>query len=197
MPESICVFGDSTSWGAWDEEKGGWVNRLWLSLTTHDPYIKLYNLGIDGGTSGTILERFKSEALARGGDAFIFQTGGNDASISVDGVNRVSIEDFKENIETIILEAQKITNKIIFMDLKNCDESKTAPVPWDSIFYTNKNLLSYNEALREVCQKHGVLSLELPILEDADFEDGLHPNASGHQKIFVTVNTFLTEQGWI
>jgi len=25
---TICVFGDSTAWGAWDLERGGWVNRL-------------------------------------------------------------------------------------------------------------------------------------------------------------------------
>ena len=30
--ESICVFGDSTAWGAWDMEKGGWVNRLWFYI---------------------------------------------------------------------------------------------------------------------------------------------------------------------
>ena len=30
-----------------------------------------------------------------------------------------------------------------------------------------------------------------------DFEDGLHPNTSGHEKIFGQVRDFLTEKKWI
>ena len=36
MHKTICVFGDSISWGAWDMEKGGWVNRLWLFLAERE-----------------------------------------------------------------------------------------------------------------------------------------------------------------
>ena len=53
-PESICVFGDSTAWGAWDTEKGGWVSRLWLHLargSESDEYCEVYNLSISGGTT--------------------------------------------------------------------------------------------------------------------------------------------------
>jgi len=35
-PKSICIFGDSVSWGAWDMEKGGWVNRLWFYVAKRD-----------------------------------------------------------------------------------------------------------------------------------------------------------------
>lgn len=28
----ILIFGDSITYGAWDSEKGGWVNRLRLTL---------------------------------------------------------------------------------------------------------------------------------------------------------------------
>ena len=68
MDKSVCVFGDSTAWGAWDTEKGGWVNRLWLSLahgSEANDYFELYNLSISGGTTETILERFEKEALNR------------------------------------------------------------------------------------------------------------------------------------
>lgn len=30
MSKKICVFGASITWGAFDNEKGGWVNRLKL-----------------------------------------------------------------------------------------------------------------------------------------------------------------------
>jgi len=80
--ESICVFGDSTAWGAWDLEKGGWVNRLWFHVAKRsgDTYVEIYNQSISGGTTETILSRFESEAKIRSADAIIFQTGGNDAS---------------------------------------------------------------------------------------------------------------------
>jgi lysophospholipase L1-like esterase len=82
-PELICVFGDSTAWGAWDLEKGGWVNRLWFHLAKNNDehYCELYNLSISGGTTYTILDRFESEAKIRNADALIFQSGGNDAAI--------------------------------------------------------------------------------------------------------------------
>ena len=102
---SICVFGDSTAWGAWDMEKGGWVNRLWFHVAKRegDDYLNLYNLSIDGGTTETILARFESEAKVRNADALIFQTGGNDASYEhKDGNNVVSPEKFRINIEEII-----------------------------------------------------------------------------------------------
>ena len=77
--ESICVFGDSTAWGAWDLEKGGWVNRLWFHVAKRsgDTYVEIYNQSISGGTTETILSRFESEAKIRSADAIIFQTGGN------------------------------------------------------------------------------------------------------------------------
>ena len=198
--ESICVFGDSVSWGAWDLEKGGWVNRLWFFIAKKQrgDYIDVYNCSVDGGTTDTILERFENEAKIRNADALIFQTGGNDASYEHKPDNYlVSPEKFRQNLEEIILRAKKITDHIIFMDLKNCDEHKTIPVPWADIYYTNKNIRTYIDIMKDVCQKNDVTFLDLELLDDEDFDDGLHPNASGHEKIFIRVKYFLIEQNWI
>ena len=55
----ICIFGDSISWGAWDLEAGGWVNRLKLYFDNQpDPQIRVYNLGISGDRVGDVLKRF-------------------------------------------------------------------------------------------------------------------------------------------
>ena len=83
MDSIICVFGDSTAWGAWDKEKGGWVNRLWLycaEKANDENLTEIYNLSISGGTTETILARFENEARVRHADALIFQTGANDSS---------------------------------------------------------------------------------------------------------------------
>src|SRR3989338_10531554 len=131
-PESICIFGDSTAWGAWDMEKGGWVNRLWLHVAKRDEdYVEIYNLSISGGTTQTILDRFESEAKIREADGLIFQSGGNDSYLKgEDGPNQISLDRFRKNIEEIIKRAKKISDNIIFIGFKNVDESKTTPVSW-------------------------------------------------------------------
>lgn len=197
---SICIFGDSTAWGAWDMEKGGWVNRLWFHVAKRvgDNYVEVYNCSVSGGTTDTILERFENEAKIRNGDALIFQTGGNDASYeNTPGNYLVSPRKFRGNLEEIIKRAKKITKNIIFMDLKNCDESKTMPVSWINIYYTNENIQEYSKIMEEVCREYGVTFLDINPLDDQDFDDGLHPNAKGHEKIFNQVRDFLTEKRWI
>ncbi len=200
LRKSICVFGDSTAWGAWDLEKGGWVNRLWFHVAkrTGDSYVEVYNCSVSGGTTNTILERFENESKIREADAIIFQTGGNDAAYEHTPLNYlVAPEKFKQNLEEIITRAKKITDHIIFMDLKNCDESKTTPVSWIDIYYTNNNIQKYIDIMKEVCEKNNVLFLPLELLNNEDFDDGLHMNAIGHEKIFVQVKDFLIRNGWI
>lgn len=199
-PESICVFGDSTAWGAWDLEKGGWVSRFWMDIGIRegDDYVEIYNCSVSGGTTETILERFENEAKIRSCDALIFQTGGNDASYQARLDNfLVPIEKFRTNIEEIIKRAKKITDKIIFMDLKNCDESKTMPVSWIDIYYTNENIQKYSKVMAEVCRDNNVLFMDIAPLEVSDFIDGLHPNEVGHDKVFKQVKNFLSKQNWI
>ncbi len=199
-PESICIFGDSTSWGAWDLEKGGWASRLWFHLAKRegDEYVELYNQSISGGTTDTILKRLESEATVRKADALIFQTGGNDASYEHTPGNYIVKPDiFRGNITEIVRQAKKITDRIVFFDLKNCDESQTMPVPWADIYYANKDMDIYSEIMQDICKKEGVLFLEMPFLENEDFDDGLHPNASGHEKVFVRVRDFLIARAWI
>lgn len=198
MEKFICIFGDSTAWGAWDMEKGGWVNRLWLDIGKRkddsENYVELYNCSISGGTTETILERFELEAKARGATTLIFQTGGNDASYhATPGNYLVSPEKFRTNLEEIIRRARKITDSIVFMDLKNCDESKTMPVPWIDIYYTNENINEYNKIMEDVCAQNKILFINVPNLDNSEFEDGLHPNIMGHEKVFQTVKKFLQD----
>lgn len=197
MDKSICIFGDSTAWGAWDMEKGGWVNRLWLHVgkRSEEDYIEIYNCSISGGTTETILERFEAEAKIRSATTLIFQTGGNDAAYQASPDNfLVSEENFRKNLYEIIKRAKKITDSIIFTDLKNCDESKTMPVPWIDIFYKNENIKRYSKIMEDVCREQNVLFLDVPDLEKGEFDDGLHPNEKGHKKIFEVVRDFLVNK---
>ncbi|MHB8660427.1 MAG: SGNH/GDSL hydrolase family protein [Minisyncoccota bacterium] len=200
-PESICVFGDSTAWGAWDTEKGGWVNRLWLHIGNRkdEEYVEIYSQSISGGTSETILKYFENEAEARKTDALIFQAGLNDAAFykSRTGKPLVRPEKFMENILEIIRRAKSITNNIVFLNLRNCDESKTMPVSWIDIYYTNENIEKYNRITEGVCRANNIPVLDIGSFNSEDFYDGLHPNAEGHRKIFEEVKDFLFKQKWI
>ncbi len=199
-PESICVFGDSTAWGAWDLEKGGWVNRLWLFIGNRDDeYVELYNQSISGGSTATILERFESEAKIRNADALIFQSGANDSCfISKEGPNNISIDIFEKNIREIIKRAKNITNRIVFLGLKNVDESKTTPVSWIDYHYLNSEIEKYDEVMQSICKDNNVLYLSMSgLLGNEDFEDGIHPNVSGHKIIFERVRDFLVDKNWI
>lgn len=191
----ILVFGDSTAWGAWDLKKGGWVNRLWFYFAEKDQNIDVYNLSISGGTTDTILARFESEAKTREADILIFQFGGNDAAYEHKESNYlVPLDKFKANVKEIIQRAKKITGKIIFIGSENVDETRTKPVSWIDIYYTNENIEKYSKAMKEICDRHNIPFLNIfGLLTNKDLEDGLHPNSRGHKKIFEAVKKFLTE----
>ncbi len=202
MEKSICVFGDSTAWGAWDKEKGGWVNRLWLDLAEKNngmardknSRIWLYNLSQSGGTIEDTLARFEKEAKARGANTLLFQTGGNEtAHVDTKGNYKFSPEKFKSHLEQIIKKAKKVTQEVIVIGFNNVNEMKTTPVFWRDIYWTNKKIKRYNTIIKNTCAKNNVLFIEIfGILKREDLHyDGLHPNAKGHEKIFQTVKNFL------
>lgn len=198
--ESICVFGDSISWGEWDIEKGGWANRLWLYVEEKiKGKIWIYNLGIPGGTTKTTLERFETEAKVREADGLIFQAGVNDSCLlGKDGPNTISLEDFRKNLEEIIGRAKNITPNIIFFGLWSVNEAKTKPVTWGDIYYVNEEIKKYDAVIKETCEKNSVLYLDIfDLLKNEELEDGLHPNTVGHEKIFEKAKDFLEENKWI
>ena len=87
---------------------------------------------------------------------------------------------------------------IIFIGFNRADEFKTTPVSWKNIYYKNENIKKYNGIMKEVREKNNILFLDIfGLLNNDDLEDGLHPNASGHKKIFTNVCDFLSEHKWI
>ncbi len=197
MDKTICIFGASSTWGAWDYEKSGWANRLRLFLDSENYDIFTYNLGVSGDTTNELLKRFDVEAEARQPTLIIFSIGDND-SIYIKSQNKqmVSLQQFEKNLQKLIDKAKKFTNIIIFLGCKKVDELKTTPIPWGTdYYYTNKNLSLYNQKIKEVSNKNKVHYLEIfDLLKNEDFEDGLHPNPQGHQKLFLKVKEFLLDK---
>ena len=191
MEKIICVFGASSTWGAGDYDKGGWVNRLRLYIDKRikegGDYIELYNLGISGNTTRDILKRFESEMKARDPDLIILSIGDNDSAL-------VPLEEFEKNIDTIAKLAKKQCNDVVFIGTKPVNEKLTTPVKWDkSLSYTNEKLREYNKKNREIAEKHNILFLDLfgVIDPEEDLDDGLHPNSKGHEKLYQKTKSFL------
>ena len=132
------------------------------------------------------------EAAAREPKIIIFSIGDNDSY-------RVPLEQFENNLVELIKKAKAYTDKILFVGIKEVDEQKTKPVPWDeNAFYTNDKIEVYNNKLKEVVERNGVVYLSLAdVITADDLNDGLHPNEQGHEKIFNAVRGFLRGDGWL
>ncbi|MDO8604451.1 MAG: GDSL-type esterase/lipase family protein [bacterium] len=188
---TITIFGDSITYGAVDPEGGGWATRLrnyFESVGARvDKDVDVYNLGISGDNTDDLLFRFKTEMIARKPDIIIFAIGINDSQFVVSkNQSRIPIEKFKENLVRLAGQAREITNKIVFVGLTVVDESKTSPIPWNlDKRYTNKDIERYDIALQEFTQKENLAYIDTRgVLGMGDLSDGLHPNTSGHKKMF-------------
>jgi len=200
----ILVFGDSISYGKWDHEIGGWVQRLSNFLdkkNLSDPNFDytVYNLSISGDTTEEILERFELETKQRLKEErgiIIFAIGENDSQI-IDNQIRIKPEKFRENIQRLINLAEKFSPKIIFIGLIPVEDSKVSPIPWaPDKSYNTETIKKYNEIIKEACKENDIYFIE--IFEEflkTDYkkllEDGAHPNASGHEKIYEIVKDSL------
>ena len=194
MKFNIVIFGDSITYGAGDNEKGGWVNRLRLSLeniSSEDEY-NVFNMGIDGNVTQEVKERFASDLKPRIIKDFktviVFAIGINDAQTFADK-DRVSIKEFTDNIAWLIQEARKYTDDVMFIGLSRVDETKVKPLRFDtSKSYDNAKISAYDKKLKNLCLNNGVFYLSMfDLLDDADLLDGIHPNSQGHKKYALRV----------
>lgn len=186
---NILIFGDSITYGAWDKEKGGWVNRLRLALESKSEiYFNIYNLGIPGEITTNLQKRFDNECNCRFNTndktIIIFAIGINDSQI-IEGKSNVLIDDFKKNIIELIDKAKQYTTHILFIGLTKVDENRTKPVSWDNnISYSNEEVVKYNEELKNICEEKVINYLDtFNLLDSKDLDDGLHPNKNGHKKL--------------
>ncbi len=188
---SVCVFGDSIAWGAYDPVNGGWVTLLrnyvereWDRLNDKS----VYNLGINGETTSSLLPRFKLEFKAREPEIVIFALGINDSCFwNVGGQQLVPIKAFQANLTQLTQQARVYTNQIIFVGLTPIDERVTHPFDNENTFVASQTH-QYDLAIKRHSLKHHLAYIDLSsYLTLEDIDDGVHPNTLGHQKIFDAV----------
>ncbi len=211
MEKTILVFGASVEWGAWDA-KGGWVQRLKaytdsLSRQRGKHYIPLYNLGISGDSTRELLRRMESEARARikkgesRGVAIIIAIGGNDSMrFNEEKRFNVPLEEFRENLASILCIARKLTNEVAFVGIHMIDQDRVDPVPWlPEASYRLEDIRRFNSAMQGFCKKEGIPFIDIMgAFQEGDYreilEDGIHPNERGHDIIFRAVLDRLEQE---
>lgn len=194
MEQTICIFGDSITWGAVDPENGGWVAQLRCYFETNDDYdIAVYNQGISGDNTDDLLARFKVECAAREPQIIIFAIGINDSQyINFERIKGVSLEKFQNNLVELINQAKNFSSKIIFVGLTRIDQSSIPTIWGTEKFYDNNIIARYNSVVEKVSSDHKLPFVNLlDLLEASDLDDGLHPNSSGHKKMFLKIKEFL------
>ena len=188
--ERIGIWGDSITYGASDFEKGGWANRLMMFFERDD--IGVHNLGIGGDRTYDLVDRFEGECKTRCPDVILFAIGTNDSQYVGSRDNpSTSLEKFRDNLQWLIDTARKCSGKIGFVGLTKVDESKVAPWDGDN-YYDNENVEKYDAVVKDVCEINGLPYLYMfDLLGMDDLEDGLHPNAAGHEKMFLRIRDFV------
>ncbi len=193
----ILVFGDSIAYGNWDKG-GGWVNRLKKFLAENETSCTIHNLSTSASTSGYIVKTLESDlkkSLNLADESIlVFATGINDAQFVKSVKNtRLPPEKFKANIQKIISTAKSISSKVVFIGLTPVDEAKVGQLPIErEAYYKNSNVKEFNEIIKSLCAKHNICFVDVyPIFIKINhtllLDDGVYPNAAGHEKIFELV----------
>jgi lysophospholipase L1-like esterase len=200
----IYVFGDSITYGAWDSQ-GGWCDRLKQKLHqrkidgSENIKYQVFNLGIGGETSRSLLKRFKSEIDARNRAdwpaVILIATGANDTRSAEGGTPVVPIAEYRQNLEKLILIAKEYTDKILLVGIAPVEH---AIQQFKGTVLSNELLQSYDAVMTEVADaqaiaKIDVMSQFLTVQSPIFSPDGVHPNDNGHEIIEQAVAVKLDE----
>ncbi len=198
MENVIWIRWDSITMWARDMEKWWRANRLHMYLL--EKYLKenctygvVYNLGIDWDNSTWILKRFTMECEAREPNVIIFAIGANDCVHFENKENNIPLSIFQKNIQELIVLAKKYTDKIVFVWLIACDETKMNPVEWaPEMSQSMKNITRYNNTIKTICEQENINFIDmLDVVNAKNLEDGSHPTAQGHEKMYNRIKNFL------
>lgn len=205
----IFVFGDSIGVGAWDEQ-GGWVDRVKQTLmkrkldSPNKTASELYNLSVDGDTSGDVAKRIYQELLSRRKpwsttkDVVLIAIGTNDVYAEGSPENfPYSTDDYIKNLDVIYDSVTKLGLHVAFQSLDPVDEKRTMPCSWGPYYWSNKRINEFNSALKDFCIEKNIpfndmfeKMLQLENLESYMF-DGAHPNSEGHLFMYENIMPFV------
>jgi lysophospholipase L1-like esterase len=206
MNRHVYCFGDSITYGEWDEQ-GGWVQRLrsysdQAFISHRGGKTLTYNLGVPGDTAADLLLRMDAELEARfDGEAetlVVIAAGMNDAHfITAEQKYAFTPEVFEGNLGKLVGIARKYTKKIALVGLNPVDQNKVDPLPWNPAkAYHSDRVKLFNAVIEKIAGEENLFFADIwkswvQLDYRALLSDGLHPNASGHRRIAERIAAFL------
>ncbi|PID52141.1 MAG: hypothetical protein CR972_03300 [Candidatus Moraniibacteriota bacterium] len=193
MSKRICVFGDSITRGAFDLEKGGWVNRLKMYFWKNEGVGSVYEIGVSGDYATDIIRRFEIEldVMKKQFDCIIFAIGLNDVSLDDGGNREFTSDEFRKNMHCIAKRSSKRfgAGNVFFVGITNVDCAIAGQ------WFDNNRIKKFDGIVQEVAVQNNCRYISVFDLLDKDdlCDDGFHPNAKGHEKIFQQVKKCLVE----
>ncbi len=212
----IFVFGASTAYGV-GGGKGGWPDlfkaelheQMYSSKVLPIEKHEIYNLCVPGATIADIEKRFLSElkgySKPNRSKILVIELGGNDAKASDTPDNFINTpEKFYDSLKALVEMGKPFSKHIILIGLTPVDETKTTPklnpVSGNKSYMTNARHELFEETTKKLAKD---LKLNfVPIFTQANeqnwqskylFEDGLHPNDSGHQWLYDHIKPKILE----
>lgn len=178
----IGLLGDSIANGYWDEEAGGWFNRLTVRLKRQKPKGYAFcNMAKGGDTSMDVWHRLLSEASGREIDTLIIAAGVNDI-VQSEGAFQLSNLTRRMTWNRILGFAKQNFANVLVVGLLPVIDGELKPF---GVYVYNKDVKEYNRQLEEWCQASktafyspyeacGGWNAEM-------YEDNVHPNAVAHE----------------
>lgn len=192
--DRIVCIGDSITYGAQVEGSQTWIGRL-----RREEEINLFNLGMDGDTTGNMLARFHEHVIDLNAKAVLIMGGGND----IMGQNPV---EYVTN--NIVMMAQMALDKgiIPIIGIVPEPDHKKVPDEWKVLIDYNacrENLLIYKEWLLVFAKANCMpyidfdtgMKTKLRAGYGRYFFDGLHPNPAGHKIMAAIAKEAFIEMG--
>jgi acyl-CoA thioesterase-1 len=149
----IVCLGDSITQGG--EGPGGyvWLVRHYLAALYPQQPIEVINAGISGHKSTDMLARYQKDVLDKKPDLVTISVGVNDVWHGFydnhpegDGPRGIPLPEYKQHVEDMITQAEKIGAKVVVLS--------TTVIHEDDTNKENAKIKNYNAALRELAKKH-------------------------------------------
>ncbi len=200
IPKRIVFAGSSSIHGTGDSELGGFVHRFRLWHESCSPKHFVYELGVFGEPTESLVARLVAEVSIRRPHLLVLYPGFNDIRRdgSVNAENACSQNVFKVSMASLISKAKSVA-PVLMMTGFPFDETRTTPYTGTKSFYLQQDAEVYTQILRSVCKEAEVPTLDYFALWSSKeqgghlAEDGLHANPVGHQLLFEQLRDFITD----
>ena len=166
--------------------------------TGRGPQHYIYNVSISGDTTRDVLQRFEPEARRRGIEQYpsvvAITTGVNDAFRDDSGLRR-SLDSTESDLRDLVHKAREHAETVALMGCPPVDPDNNS-VPNTDYRIRDRDLEGIDDLKQAVSEDvEGVVFVDLRARIDTDsfsWDDGIHPDADGHRRIYEAVREPLT-----